>query len=226
MLRNTTKRLIVIVCGTALLITAAVAVVVALRNRQQPAPPPDVPVAQTPAEVRVKAVERKVATMERDEIATATDAVAIVCGEDEAMAERYEARNDALRSIARRRDLPKEDITVLMTYLQSTKDRLRSERIAALKNDEMNLLRNQEPSPKGLAETLIAMFRSGKHPPAVLDYCIQHLGALQGEITDDVLRHRIREIFVFAARQTRQPYAGTALYSLAAKGKLQWGLSL
>jgi hypothetical protein len=52
-------RMIVIVCGTALLIAAAVAVVVALRNRQQPAPPPDVPVAALPAEVRVKAVERK-----------------------------------------------------------------------------------------------------------------------------------------------------------------------
>ena len=62
------------------------------------------------------------------------------------------------------------------------------------------------------------MFRSGKHPPAVLDYCIQHLGAMQGEITDDSLRHRIRETFIFAARQTRQSYAGTALYSLAAKG--------
>ena len=209
-----------------LLFVTVVAIVYVSRNRRHPASPIDVSVVVSSAEVRVKAVERKVATVERDEIATATDAVAIVCGEDEAMAERYEARNDALRSIARRRDLPKEDITVLMTYLQSTKDRLRSERIAALKNDEMNLLRNQEPSPKGLAETLIAMFRSGKHPPAVLDYCIQHLGALQGEITDDVLRHRIREIFVFAARQTRQPYAGTALYSLAAKGKLQWGLSL
>ena len=48
---------IVVVCGAALLIAAAVAVVVAARNRQQSAPP-DVPVAQTPAEVRVKAVER------------------------------------------------------------------------------------------------------------------------------------------------------------------------
>jgi hypothetical protein len=38
---------------------------------------------------------------------------------------------------------------------------------------------------------------------------------MQGEITDDSLRRRIREIFVFAARQKRQPYAGTALYSLA-----------
>ena len=52
------RRLIEIACGTTPLIAAAVAVVVASRNRQQPAPSPDVPVAQTPAAVRVKAVER------------------------------------------------------------------------------------------------------------------------------------------------------------------------
>ena len=50
------KRLIVIVFGTVLLIAAAV--VVALLERQQ-APLPEVPVAQSPADVRVKAVERK-----------------------------------------------------------------------------------------------------------------------------------------------------------------------
>ena len=206
---------IVTVCGTALLIAATVAIVVVSRNRCRQLPPLEVLVAMPPAEVRVKAVERKPDLVERDEISTASDTVAIICGRVKATADRYEERNNALRSIARRRDLPKEDVASLMVYLQSTEDALRSERVAALKNDVMNLLRNQEPSPKGLAETLIAMFRSGKHPPAVLDYCIQHLGAMQGEITDDSLRHRIRETFIFAARQTRQSYAGTALYSLS-----------
>ena len=56
-----TKRLIVIVCGTALI---AAAVVVALRERQQPVSKPEAPVAQTPAEVRVKAVERNVETLD------------------------------------------------------------------------------------------------------------------------------------------------------------------
>ena len=95
---------IVTVCGAALLIVAAVAVVVALRNRQQPAPPPEVPVAASPAEVRVKAVERKPEPSDH-EVVEASTAVAIVCGADSATADRYEARNDALRSIARRRDL-------------------------------------------------------------------------------------------------------------------------
>ena len=209
-------RMIVTVCGAALLIVSAVAVAVfvALRNRQQPAPPPEVPVAVPVAEVRVKAVERK-AEASGHEAIEATAAVAVVCGADKVTANRYEARNDALRSIARRRDLPEKDVAALVAYLRSKDNAMRVERVAALKNDVMNLLRNQEPAVEGLAETLIAMFRSGKHPPAVLDYCIQHLGAMQGEITDDSLRHRIRETFIFAARQTRQSYAGTALYSLA-----------
>ena len=114
---NRVKR--VVVYGAALLIAAAVAVVVASRNRQQPALPPDVPVAQTPAEVRVKAVERKTGPVEQGEVVAASSAVANVCGEDAATADRYEARNDALRSIARRRDLPEKDVAALVAYLRS-----------------------------------------------------------------------------------------------------------
>ena len=209
------KRKIAIICVTSLLIAAAVAVVVASRNWQQPAPPPDLSVAVPVAKVRVKAVKHNSAANVATAAPDSSRVVGIICGKNSATANHYEARNNALRSIARRRDLPEKDVAALMTYLQSTKDRLRPERVAALKNDVMNLLRNQEPPPKGMVETLIAMFRRGKHPPAVLDYCIQHLGAMQCEITDDALRHRIRETFVFAAHQTRQPYAGTALYSLA-----------
>lgn len=146
-----TKRLIVTVCGAALLIAAAV--VVALRERQQ-APPPDVPVAQTPAEVRVKAVERKTGPVAEGELAAESGAVANVRGEDAATADRYEARNDALRSIARRRNLPKNDVDALLVYLRRADDAMRIERIAALKNDVMNLLSNQEPPPKGLTEAL------------------------------------------------------------------------
>ena len=204
---------IVTVCGAALLLAAAVAVVVALRNRQQPAPPPDVPVAASPAEVRVKAVERKPEPSDR-EIVEASTAVAVVCGADATTADRYEARNDALRSIARRRDLPEKDVAALVAYLRSKDNAMRVERVAALKNDVMNLLRSQEPPPKGLAETLMGIFEGGKHPPAVLDYCIQHLGAMLDEL-DENGRRRVRAVLAKAAKRTKQPYAGTALYSLA-----------
>ena len=75
----------------------------------------------------------------------------------------------ALRSIARRRNLPKNDVDALLVYLRKADNAMRPERVAALKNDVMNFLRNQELPSKGLAATLIAMFKSSKHPPAVLD---------------------------------------------------------
>ena len=199
-----------IVCGAALLIAAAVAVVVASRNRRQPAPPPDVPVAALPAEVRVKAVERKPEPSDH-EVIEASTAVAIVCGADSATADRYEARNDALRSIARRRDLPEKDVAALVAYLRS-KDN------AARKNDIMSLLRSQEPPVEGLAETLIVMFEgrdisthnsstpnspTHPHPPAVLDYCIQHLGAMLDEL-DEKGRLRVRAVLAKAAKRTKQ----------------------
>ena len=223
------KRMIVIFSGSVLLIAAAVAVVVALRNRRQPLPPPDVPVAALPAEVRVKAVERNPAAVVATAAPDASRAVAIVCGADEATADRYEVRNDALRSIARRRDLPKADVDALMAYLRTADNAMRVERIAAIKNDVMNLLRSQEPPVEGLAETLIVMFEgrgisthnsstpnspTRPHPPAVLDYCVQHLGAMVNGL-DDATRRRVRGVLVKAARQTKLPYAGTALYSLA-----------
>ena len=221
-------RITVIACGTALLIAAAVGAVVASRNRRQPLPPPDVPVAASPAEVRVKAVERKPEPSDH-EVIEASAAVAIVCGADSATADRYEARNDALRSIARRRDLPEKDVAALIAYLCRADNAMRIERVAALKNDIMNLLRSQEPPVEGLAETLIVMFEgrdisthnsstpnspTHPHPPAVLDYCIQHLGAMLDEL-DKKGRLRVRAVLVKAAKRTKQPYAGTALYSLA-----------
>ena len=205
------RRMLVIVCGTVLLIAAAV--VVALRERMRAVP--EAPVAQTPAEVRVKAVERKPEPMEQGEEAAASGAVAIVCGEDEATAERYEARNDALRSIARRRDLPENDVAALMEYVAATDCVMRVEREAALKNDVLNLLRNQKRQPEGLADLLLEMVASKQYAPVIIDYCIQHLGAMVGSASDDPTKARIREAFVAAAKDTAEAYSGTALYSLA-----------
>ena len=70
------RRGIVIVYVTALLIAAAV--VVALRERGRSLPPPEAPVVQTPAEVRVKAVERKAELVKRVNVALVSVVVAIV----------------------------------------------------------------------------------------------------------------------------------------------------
>ena len=109
----------VIVCVTALSIAAAV--IVALLSRRRPLPPPDVPAVLSPAEVHVRAVKWNAAPLEQGAVAAASGTVAIVCGNG-ATADRYEARNGALRSIARRRDsLP----SGLVRLGRSTGDSLR-----------------------------------------------------------------------------------------------------
>ena len=72
-----TKRKIGAVCGTALLIAAVV--VVAMRERRQAVPPPEAPVAQAPAEVRVKAVERNVETLDFSNAEAAKGATRYLC---------------------------------------------------------------------------------------------------------------------------------------------------
>ena len=142
-------------------------------------------------------------------------AIGAACGADPSTADRYEARNDALRSIARERNLREDDVAALTAWIASANDVLRVERLAALKNDVMNLLRRQETPAPDFADTLISMFESEAHPPAIQDYCIQHLGAMQGDIADEAIRGRIRSLLVKAAGRINQPYAGTALYALA-----------
>ena len=151
-----------------------------------------------------------------EEFAVTSALVAVICGvSEEAIASRYEARNDALRSIARRRDLSADDVAALMEYVAATDCVMRVEREAALKNDVLNLLRNQKQPPEGLADLLLDMVASRQYAPVIIDYCIQHLGAMSGSLSDGPTKARIRETFIAAAKDTAEAYSGTALYSLA-----------
>ena len=205
---------IAFVCGTAFLIAAALVVVAVTSNRQQPLVPPEVPVVSMPSEVLVKAVEHMSMTGVEASGASASSAVSMIC-EESAAADRYEARNDALRSIARRRDLSEEDVAALMEYIAATDCVMRVEREAALKNDVLNLLRSQKRQPEGLADLLLEMVASKQYAPVIIDYCIQHLGAMVGSVPDVTTKARIREAFVAAAEDIGEAYSGTALYSLA-----------
>ena len=147
-------------------------------------------------------------------------AVAVICGHEAATADRYEARNAALRSLARCRDLGADDVQALMDYLRATDGALRIEREAALKNDVLNLLRNQATLPDGLADLLMEMFACKAQPSEVRDYALQHLGALQKDDLEASQRQDVRDLFVAAAKDIREPFAGTALYSLSAIGQM------
>jgi hypothetical protein len=138
-----------------------------------------------------------------------------ICGKDPKTTDRYEARSCALRSISRRRDLSQEDVSALMAYVSATDGVLRVEREAALKNDVLNLLRNQQPVPDSLAELLVTIVERKRHAPEIIDYCVQHLGALSPDVRAESLRGRTRRAIVAAASDVSKPYAGTALYALA-----------
>ena len=119
-----------------------------IRHRQpQPAPAPkDLPVPAS--EIRTRDVEPEMRTVDRHDAITAVPYMAVIVGADTATTDRYEARNDALRAIARERNLASNDVAALMDYLASTNDVLHTERLAALKTDVMTLLRTQEPPPE------------------------------------------------------------------------------
>ena len=138
--------------------------------------------------------------------------VKVAIGRDEATARRYVARSEAVWQLGN--TLPEEEVSALLGYLRSTEDVLREERVDALKNDIMNVLRAQERTPKELAETLIAMFDSQAYGEALLDYCVQHLGALQETTANVTERRPIYDCLRRASLVPGASYAGTALIAL------------
>ncbi len=95
---------VVAIVAVGVIAAAVVLTFVSSRKRHADKPQSPLPIVpMPPAEVRVKAVEQKARSVEQGGVAAESYAVATVCGMDEATADRYEARNDALRSIARRR---------------------------------------------------------------------------------------------------------------------------
>lgn len=116
-------------------IVAAVAIVVVLATTlchcRHPALPPQARQMPTTAEVAIKPISPSTTSIAETDPATISSAIASLCGADSATAERYEARNDALRSISRDRNLQEDDVAALTAWLASTNDVLRVERVAA-----------------------------------------------------------------------------------------------
>ena len=212
------RRLIQFVSFVALFEVAGIAILHALRfgGGRQTMPSPVTGSPSEPRQIRVVASKRAMRPeVNRAVLPDVSAAIAVICGKDRASANRYEARNDALRSIARRRDLSAEDVAALMAYVASGKGALHPAREAALRNDVLNLLRDQEPVPTGLSGLLVDIVRKGRHDATLVDYAIQHLGALQRDLRDVEMVRRVRNALFDAASGIEKPYAGTALYALA-----------
>lgn len=174
-------------------------------------PSPPVRIAATNVVLRAVAVEEPESLREPAPTSSA-EAVRIVVGADPATTNRYLARSRAVETLGD--DLSPGEIRMLLDYLSSLHDPLRPERVAALKNDVMNALRRQRVPPTALAPRLIRMFREGRHEPAVLDYCIQHLGAFQERLQDAGQLEDVRKCLREAALRETFSYSGTALIAL------------
>ncbi len=111
-----------------------VAVVVAIHGRRASTSPPAAEPA-APVTIDVRSVGPGPSSSTEPDPAAISASIATVCGADPSTADRYEARNDALRSISRDRNLPADDVGALVSWLASTNDVLHTERLAALKND-------------------------------------------------------------------------------------------
>ena len=124
----------------------------------------------------------------------------------------YRTRLDFVHSLGR--DLSPAQTDGLVAYLSAPDPSLRPDREAALKNDVWNLLREQTVLPTNLVPTTIAVFRAHEQAPAILDYCIQHLGAVALRVEDAGSLRDLRECLEEASRENARPYSGTALIAL------------
>jgi len=146
-------------------------------------------------------------------MADAPAAVRSVVGLDPATAGRYALRSRALASLGR--NLAREETDALLDYLLSPDDSMRPERVAALKNDVWNLLRNQASLPPGLVPVTAAVFRDPAQPPAVRDYALQHLGVMLEQPLRRAEREAILGCLKEATGQDSAPWSGTALIALS-----------
>ncbi len=108
-----------------------------------------------------------------------------------------------------------EERQALYDYLRnSTEDKsLRPGQSHALKNDILNILREQEDPPHELTQVLAALWRDRSQPFVIRDYALQHLASWHVE-ADAVQRPQIIQELRQAAEQTDQSFAGTALIGL------------
>ena len=190
------------------------------RAAKPPAPPPPAPAGDTGLQrMRVRTVGGTgirtggEGSRQKPRPADVSAAVRSVVGLDPATAGRYVPRSRALASLGR--DLARDETDALLDYLLSPDDSMRPERVAALKNDVWNLLRNQTVVPPGLIPVTAAVFRDPAQPPAVRDYALQHLGVMLEQPLRRAEREDILECLREAAGQDSAPWSGTALIALS-----------
>jgi HEAT repeat protein len=82
-----------------------------------------------------------------------------------------------------------------------------------VRNNILNVLRNQKTPPAGLADPLISIYQDRRQDAVMRDYAVQHLHSWYAQATA-AERGRMHSVFWNALRETDSSIAGTALLAL------------
>jgi len=127
--------------------------------------------------------------------------------------ENYLVRLEAIRQLGR--NLSDEETDALYDFLhrEAGEDALSADKLNALKNEVVNVLKRQRRHPGKLIRHLVELYRDKAQHPVWRDYCIQHLGTLfaaaQGE-----QKEAVTDILWSATDEKKSGMAGTALIAL------------
>ena len=126
----------------------------------------------------------------------------------------YPARLAAVKALSK--SLPKEDIAVLYGFLErkSSEDKARPGELNAIKNDVVNELKMQKVMPQDLAGRLMTMYGNKSHDEVWRDYCVQHLGDIYTEISNEGDREKAFHVLWSAVDERQGSIPGTGLIAL------------
>jgi hypothetical protein len=125
----------------------------------------------------------------------------------------YAERGAAVRDLGTR--LSPFEVEALYRFLLAAAPDTEQERVLdrAVKNDVLNLLRNQDDAPEDLTEVMMALFGDSDQDAAVRDYALQQMGVWHEHASDEE-KKTILSAFEAALDERDTSLAGTALIGL------------
>ncbi len=127
---------------------------------------------------------------------------------------RYSTREAALKLLDPH--LSSETITRLLDFLREVSPLVGMNALeqAALKNDVMNVLRNQQVPPAGLTQTLLDIYADSNQPEVMRDYSLQHVAKWYLNGASDSDKPLIVEALKQGTQQNHGSIPGTSLLAL------------
>lgn len=182
-----------------------------MSGQGQPAPPTEVATQATPPKVVLRVGREGWPERTPSRVASTWNALTVALGQAEQRD--FSSRLKAIAQLGQ--NLSHGELLALTAYVldPSEEEGLYPGQTFALKNDVLNVLREQVQPPSDLTDLLIALWRDSAQPAVMRDYALQHLAAWYDRV-DASQRTRIVQTLQSAAAETGRSSAGTALLGL------------